>query len=169
MMGRQQQRRPDGALSRWSPATAVAVGLLLLLTGCGGPKRIIAKGGDRQKFSVQMNAAADANQNTPTPVDLVMVLDKKLVKEVAKLSAKDWFVRRQQFTRDFPEQLKIVSWEWVPGQQAGPIAIDVDKKTRSAFLFAQFLQEGDHRAVVDLKAPLVITLSKNDFSLQPLR
>ncbi|MCX6598763.1 MAG: hypothetical protein NTV70_20620 [Acidobacteria bacterium] len=167
-----QQGRPGRTLSRRRPAVSAGLAVLLLLlafSACGGPKRIIAPGGNRQKFSVQVNAAADANQNTPTPVDLVMVLDKKLVKEVAKLSAKDWFVRRQQFTRDFPDQLKVVSWEWVPGQQAGPIAIDIDKKTRSAFLFAQYSQEGDHRAVVDLKAPLVITLSKTDFSLQPLR
>lgn len=154
-------------LFRWLMVALLGLGCL---AACGPKRGLVSKGiPNRQKFSVQINVAPDANQNNPAPLDLVMVLDKKLIKEVAKLSAKDWFDRRLQFQRDFPDQIKVVSWEWVPGQQAGPISIDVDKKTRAAFLFAQYLREGEHRAVVDLKAPIVINLAAYDFSVQALR
>ena len=98
-----------------------------------------------------------------------MVLDKKLDKEISKLSAKDWFTRRVQFTRDFPDKIEIVSWEWVPGQTSGPMAVTVSPKADAGYLFAQYIQPGDNRAAVDLRYPVAVNLSEHTFSVQSLR
>jgi len=87
------------------------------------------------KFFMQLNVSPAANSNNPIPMDLVMVLDKKLVKEVAKLTAKDWFERRVQVQRDYPNLTEVIPWELVPGQHTGSISIDMNVKTQGAFSF----------------------------------
>jgi type VI secretion system protein len=146
--------------------------LIFAMVGCGLPKKArvpIAGTRKNTKFTIQVNVADGANQNSPIPMDFVMVSDKKLLQEVAKLSAKDWFDRRVQIQRDFGPKAQVVSWEWVPGQHSGPVAIDVPGKTLSAFLFAQYLNAGEHRAAVNVKWPVAVNLGAEEFSVQPLK
>jgi len=121
------------------------------------------------KFFIQLNVSPAANSNNPIPMDLVMVLDKKLVKEVAKLSAKDWFERRVQIQRDYPNLTEVIPWELVPGQHTGSISIDINVKTQGAFVFARYLLPGDHRAAVDVRVPVVVNLLEEGFTVQPLK
>jgi type VI secretion system protein len=148
------------------------VGLCLLsMVGCALTKKAKIPGasGGNKKFTIQVNVAEGANQNSPIPMDFVMVADKKLVQEVAKMSAKDWFDRRIQVQRDFGAKAQVVSWEWVPGQQSGPIAVEVPKQARAAFLFARYANAGDHRAAVDLKNSVAVNLGPEEFSVQQLK
>lgn len=121
------------------------------------------------KFSIQVVVSDAANQNSPIPLDFVTVEDKKLLSEVAKLSAKDWFDRRVQVERDFPDKIQVVSWEWVPGEHGGPIEVDISKDARGAFLFANYANGGEHRAAVDVKTPVIVSLGADDFSVQRLK
>jgi type VI secretion system protein len=122
-----------------------------------------------KKFAIQIVVAGGANQDSPIPVDFVAVADQKLLPEVAKLSAKDWFDRRVQVLRDFGDKVQVVSWEWAPGAHAGPIAIDVASGTLGAFIFANYSNAGEHRAAVDVRIPVVVTLGAEEFSLQQLK
>jgi hypothetical protein len=74
-----------------------------------------------------------------------------------------------QILRDTQGKVSVASWEWVPGQHAGPIAVAISKKTRVAYVFANYRSGGGHRALVDVRAPVVINLGPEDFSLQALR
>jgi type VI secretion system protein len=121
------------------------------------------------KFSIQVNVSDSANQNSPIPVDFVVVRDKKLLPEVSKLAAKDWFERRMQIQRDFPNKVQVVSWEWVPGQHVGSISIAVAPDTLGAFLFANYLNGGDHRGFVDVRSPVAVTFGPEEFSVQQLK
>jgi type VI secretion system protein len=121
------------------------------------------------KFTIEVVVADSANQNSPIPVDFVMVEDKKLLAEVAKLSAKDWFDRRTQVERDFPTKVRVLSWEWVPGAHTGPIDVDASRNSLAAFLFANYANGGEHRAAVDLKSPVIVNLGLDDFSVQRLK
>jgi hypothetical protein len=155
-------------------AAALVPALLALVTSCGGAKKVSAKvpgaqGRATQKFSIQVNVADAANQNYPIAMDLVAVADKKVVAEIGKLSAKDWFDRRTQVLRDYQGNVSVASWEWVPGQHAGPISVEIAPKTRVAYVFANYINAGGHRALVDVKAPVVVNLGPEDFSIQPLR
>ena len=123
----------------------------------------------KQKFTMQINVSDGANENAPIPMDLVMVLDKKAVPEVAKLSSKDWFERRVQVERDHPGKVVVASWEWAPGQHVGPISVDVDPEFRAGFLFANYSNTSDHRAVIDVRSPIVVNLQAEDFSVMALR
>lgn len=139
--------------------------------GCGAKntRLPIVSSGKLAKFTIEVSVSDNANQNSPIPVDFVMVSDKKLLPEVAKLSAKDWFERRVQILRDFPAKVQVASWEWVPGQHVGPISVAVASSTRGAFLFANYLNNGGHRAYVDVHSPVVATFGPEEFSLQALK
>jgi hypothetical protein len=147
--------------------------LLAGLTGCGGNKLSTnvpgAQGHAAKNFSMQVNVADGANQNYPIAMDLVTISDKKVIPEVGKLSSRDWFERRNQILRDTGGRVSVASWEWVPGQHAGPIAVAIAPKTRVAYVFAKYLNGGSHRALVDVKHPVVINLGPEDFSIQALR
>jgi type VI secretion system protein len=147
--------------------------LMIDANACGAQKKprlpVVSRPLTSKKFSIQIVVAEGANQDSPIPVDFVAVGDKKLLQEVAKLSAKDWFERRVQVSRDFGERVQVVSWEWVPGEHAGPISIDVAGNTLGAFLFANYANAGDHRAVIDVRIPVVLTLAAEQFSLQQLK
>ena len=152
----------------------VILPVLALFTGCAAKDKLAPKGlpglpNSKTRFSVQVNVSDGANDNSPIPVDFVVVTDKKLMAEVAKLPAKDWFERRIQMQRDFPTKVKIVSWEWVPGQHAGPISVALDGHAKYGYFFANYLNGGDHRAAVDLRFPVVVNLGTEDFAVQPLR
>jgi len=155
----------------------LAAGVLMLgLAGCGHapptPKAFKlpkVPAGKSFKFWLQVNVADNANGNSPLPVDFVMVSEKKLLPEIAKLSAKDWFERRVQLTRDFPTQVKVVSWEWVPGYHVGPITIEVMGGTKAGFFFANYSNAGEHRAYADMRTPVVLNLGVEEFSVQPLK
>lgn len=153
---------------------SVAVSILVMgMVACGLTKKAhvpIASSPQKDtRFSIQVIVSDAANQNSPIPVDFVMVGDKKLLQEVAKLSAKDWFDRRVQVQRDFPTKVQVVSWEWVPGQHEGPIAVSIARATRAAFLFANYSNGGTNRAAVDPKTPVIVTLGPEDFTVQRLR
>lgn len=151
----------------------------LLLSSCGIAKKAesVSRGtgkaiGFRLKpehFTIQVNVDGNANQNNPIPTDFVAVLDKGLIREVSKLTAKDWFERRIQIQRDFPGKVAVASWEWVPGQRAGPIAIDLGRNFEAGYLFANYGNPGDHRAFIDVRGPIVVNLGPDEFSLQALR
>ena len=121
------------------------------------------------KFFMQVNVSPAANNNNPIAMDFVMVLDKKLIKEVGKLAAKDWFDRRIQIQRDYPNLTEIVPWELVPGQHTGTITVDVNPKAQGAFLFAKYLNAADNRAAVDVHVPVVVNLLEEGFTVQPLK
>lgn len=161
-----------GSTFRFTVLVTVLLALFSAASCAKGPKT--PKGfpelrNTKTKFTVQVNVADPANQNSPIPMDFVVVRDKKLMQEVSKLSAKDWFDRRMQIGRDFPEKVAVVSWEWVPGQHAGPVSISLAKKDKVGYIFTNYLNGGDHRAVVDLRAPIVINLGPEDFTVQALR
>ena len=147
--------------------------LLAGLTSCGGAKVSSAvpgaQGRATQKFSMQVNVADGANQNFPIAMDLVTISDKKVIAEVGKLTSKDWFERRSQVLRDTQGKVAVASWEWVPGQHAGPISVAIAPKTRVAYIFANYINGGGHRALIDVKTPVVINLGPEDFSFQSLR
>ena len=96
-----------------------------------------------------------------------MVLDKKAVKEVAKLTSKDWFQQRAQIGRDYPGKIMVSSWEWSPGEHVGPISVDVSKQSKAGFIFAQYANGAGNRAVLDLKTPVVVSLHAEDLSITP--
>jgi len=145
---------------------------LLVGSGCGIARKVqvpVIARHNNSRFTIQINVVEVANQNSPLPVDFVMIMDKRLMLEVAKMSAKDWYERRAQVQRDFPDRVQVLSWEWVPGSHVGPIDVDIKSQTLAAFLFANYSNAGEHRAFVDVRSPIVVNFGAEEFSVQPLK
>src|ERR1044071_4483147 len=103
--------------------TSGAMVLVLLFTACPKvPKAVRSKGpgaSGNSSLDVKFHISPAANNNNPVAVDLVLVKDKKLLGELMKMSASDWFEKRHQVELDYPKETELDAgrWEWVPGQQ----------------------------------------------------
>jgi len=142
------------------PAAALA---LVPLTGCStlfGPSPPV------KVETVGFRVSPQANQNSAVAVDLVLVKQQILVDTIGKLSAADWFARKAQFQRDFPDDIVVVSWELVPGQVILPANVRPDPKVWGAFFFARYAGAGEHRAAVGSDRSVIVTLDDDDLSIQ---
>lgn len=130
----------------------------LILTGCKNelePELTIN--------SVSIYTAQDANQNSATAVDLVVIYDQNLVKSIGKMSASQYFSNTQQLLLDNPTLIDIWHWELVPGQIVQAFTPEAgDTEAYAAYVFANYLTGGDHRLKVAPSGIVAILLQKND-------
>jgi type VI secretion system protein len=82
--------------------SACGTSALMLLTAC--PKAIPKAIRPANKLVVRVEVSPHANNNNPVALDLVLVKDKKLLRELMKISAKDWFEKRSQYRLDYPKE-----------------------------------------------------------------
>ena len=122
----------------------------------------------QSRVNVTVHIAPNANQDNPTAVDLVLVSDKKLLKELTKMSAKEWFSQKHQIQLDYPKEtdLSAGSWEWVPGQAVKLHRIPVRRAIAGGVIFANYLGEGVHRAVINPRKNFLLTLGEKNFCVQ---
>jgi len=123
------------------------------------------------KLDVKVHVSPTANRNNPVAVDLVLVSDKKLLKELMKMSAKDWFAQKHQVELDYPKEkdLGAGSWEWVPGQTVKLDRFVVRLEIVGGVVFANYRTEGVHRAAIDPRKPFLLTLGEDDLCVQSAR
>lgn len=155
---------------RWvklSSLLLLSVFLVLTLSSCGLGVRTRSLFGGKAVLDVSI--ADTANNNNPVAVDYVLVYDENLLKELLKMPAKDWFERRQQFKRDYPEDSGFISleWEWTPGQRVPPQDLPLEARARGAIVFALYYSKGDHRARIEPNQNLKITFLENSFMIEP--
>jgi type VI secretion system protein len=148
---------------RMAVAALVATALAAAFTGC--PK----KGGE---IEVRVQVSPEANGGNPVAVDLLLVSNKELLKELQKMTAAEWFEKRAQFILDHPKEgeLWVGRWEWVPGQVVRLDDVKVAPKVRAAVIFANYFNPGEHRAVLDPRRDVTITLGESRLEVsQPKR
>jgi type VI secretion system protein len=124
-------------------------------------------GGGRSISRISIDAEPGANQNSAIAVDLVMLSDPEAAASIMKLSARDWFQRRQQFTRDYPNGLKIMSWEMAPGQLLRDASVDSLGGMTDAIVFADYRGDGDHRLRLGDNSQVRLLLDNKDVRLAP--
>ena len=134
-----------------------------------------------QKLRVKINAAQGVNQNSPVALDVLLIYDENLLKELQKLTAKEWFEKRVQMSRDNPKGVAFDSWEWevAPGQDVSPKTLYVPVKTmliypkakiKAGLIFANYATPGPHRAsLVPEDEDIVIQLLEKEFTVEPLK
>lgn len=126
----------------------------LLLTAC-------AAGPELEVSGITLIADPGANGDTPIRVDLVLVSDRKLLEDLLRLPAGEWFKRKSQYQRDYPEALAVFDWEIVPGSRT---ALDLPERPAAwaGLVYAGYASAGDHRLLV--RAPLIkLRFSESDF------
>lgn len=150
--------------------------LLMSLTACPVkvPKTVrsrIPGASGETKLDVKVHVSPQANRNNPVAVDLVLVTDKKLLKELTKMSAREWFEQRHQVQLDYPKEkdLSAGSWEWVPGQTVKLDRLPVKLEIIGGVVFANYFNDGAHRAVINPRKDMVLTLGEDDLCVQSAR
>jgi type VI secretion system protein len=111
-----------------------------------------------------------ANQNQPVAVDVLMVRDKDLIKKLMSMPASDWFEKRAQIMRDYPDPKELVVFhrEWVPGQIVPCSSLALKPMPRATILFAHYFGKGDHRARLINGKSAAIHLGEEDVEILPL-
>lgn len=124
----------------------------------------------KPQLRLAVNVSQEANQDAPIAVDLVSVNDKDLAKDVAKMTAADWFQKRSQIQEDYPDTSKVNvrSWEWVPNQVVADIQIPMRKAPRAIFIFANYSTPGPHRAKIAPSIAQQVSLTREDIKVEPL-
>ena len=142
---------------------ACGVCALVTLAACGVPKAIRPA----SKLAIKVDVSPKANNNNPVALDLVLVKDKKLFLELKKISAAEWFEKRNQYKLDYPKELGLSagSWEWVPDQAVKIDPMPFKDKFAGGLVFANYFTPGAHRAVIDPTKAVVITLGPDDISV----
>lgn len=129
----------------------------------------------KREFTVKVAIVPEANGNNPVAVDLVRVEDKDLAKEISKLTAADWFQKRDQYVRDYPKPgiLTVESSEWVPGQPVSPLKIPsplslpipLISTSPTTLIFANYFTPGPHRAKLEPHKIITIQLDVDDLTV----
>ena len=145
------------------------VSVYVVCSACQSSSGAVTSGLDSlvsEHLSVEVRATNDMNQGNPVAVDLVVVYDEALLKQLLGLSAKDWFAQREQLRQDFPNLFDIWAWEWVPGQRVPMQRVRLlARRSKGGVLFANYSLPGTHRARVDLRKPVRLTLDDTTFSM----
>lgn len=144
--------------------------ILVLLSGClPGFLPGVGGGPEVATRSLEVIAAPDANQESPVPVDLVLLRSEPLVALIAGLTARQWFDQRSQLLRDHPKDLDYRAWEFVPGQVATIDEFPFEsRKGVALFVFADYLSEGAHRVRVDPLEKFRLRLEAGGFVVEPM-
>jgi hypothetical protein len=162
---RSTSARPQERLWRRCVPAILLLLLLELLASCSlGVRSRSLTGG---KLRVEVRAAETANQNQPVAMDVLLIYNKRLLQELLKMSASDWFDKRDQIKRDDPKgkALRVWSWEWVPGQHA-LVELPLQAKARTGIIFARYFSRGEHRARIDPHTSIIVELLDKDFGVR---
>jgi type VI secretion system protein len=148
---------------------ALCLVVAALSQGCGiGVKTRALVGG---KVKVQVFVSQNANQNNPVAVDLLMVYDKNLLKELTRMSAKEWFEKREQIRRDYSEGTGFDAWEWewVPGQNVNLQELPLKPAAIGGLVFANYLTNGVHRGRFDPHTSVAMNFLETTFTVEPVK
>lgn len=147
------------------PATAI---VLLMLQGCGTVFDASAWGrmlfGRRTLERISIETSEDANGGYPVALDVVLVADEQVYAQLRNLTASEWFVGRQDFIRQNPQNIAVMGWEIVPGQKFSDVEVPKGKTPVGYLLFAGYLGTGSYRSTVQGVKHLWIRLNVDDFS-----
>lgn len=146
---------------------SLAVVCLAATLGCGVAKKTKSLFGGN--FPIEVEVAADVNQDNPIAVDLLVVYKKKVLDELLELSAAEWFAAREQRARDYPKSFDVWSWEWVPGQRVPTLSLPFKLGAAGGLVFADYLAPGEHRVRIDPYEPIRIELAAAGFEIASLK
>lgn len=140
------------------------VAAAVLLAGCSTPSWLCWFPSGVKK--VTLVTAPDTNGDRAIAVDLVFATQDLAAQEIGKLNARDYFSRRAQLVRDFPQTVQVRSWELAPGQLIDMADANPPCNIVQSYLFADFASPGDHRAALTSASAVQVTLGADDMMVK---
>jgi len=154
---------------RLSPASGLVTALIvLLLSGCLYVRHPGALFGGL--LTMKVTTVPKMNRDMPVAVEVMVVYDAKILDQLEKLSATQWFEGRAQFMRDNPpnaDTYETWRWEWVPGQNVPDQEMPYSLGSRATVVYAGYQTPGEHRAKVAPRQDFLLSLQGNDFRAIP--
>lgn len=137
-----------------------------MLTGCGGNKKeSITKPKPPLKLKfITLAMEWEANDNSPTPVELVRVKDASLVQTLLAIKPKDWFETEGTNFRQSHPGAYFDLWEVVPGTSVGPLKVKV--KGRVAGVLFCGLAESTSAFRVERNGRILVNLGREGCSVE---
>lgn len=113
---------------------------------------------------VNFKVAKNVNGNAPIAVRLVIVYDDGVMGEVSKMTADQFFEQESQLKKDHANDMDVVSWEVVPGQEMDSESINPTKAYgKGGFVFARYSTPDAHRESLADEQVITIHLDEKDF------
>jgi type VI secretion system protein len=144
---------------------AAALALALALAGCAKllPFRAFFGG----TMNVAVSVPPGINQNSPVPVEVILVYDSSLLGQLNAMTAAQWFAQREQFVKTRPpgQGYQSTLWVWVPGQTVPQQSISYHPLVRGGIVFAGYFSPGDHRIDILPFRDISIALGSRDFTI----
>lgn len=158
-----------GVAAMRKTGVGMLVALIVVLSGCAAEEESSVF----SLTSIQLTADRDANGNRPVAVDLVIVYDRGMIGALSGLTAAEWFDRKDQFGRDFENGFAVMGWEMVPENSLpettigeGQLKNAEGETAQAGFLFARYATPGAHRARLESRSGLRVTLGRDGFTLE---
>jgi type VI secretion system protein len=151
----------------WGGILSVMVGVSLM--GCSTfqePRETSPRDPEIKIERLDISLDSDANLDSATSIDLVMVYKMDLMKALMKMSAADYYASADQIRRDYPDMVDIWHWELTPGQvvQNYPITVR-EYDPVGAIVFANYATPGDHRIRLGSVEHAHLRLKRHDFCI----
>ncbi|WP_208457022.1 hypothetical protein [Caballeronia zhejiangensis] len=123
--------------------------------------------GPTQLHTLSVVVGAHANHDTAVSMDLVLVHDEATYESLTRIKAADWFANRDDWSRQYQQQIAISSWELVPGSN---LKVPVRRLTDGAVgfvVFANYPGERPHRVQFKGIGQVTVILKENDMEAIP--
>ena len=137
--------------------------IMLIMNGCSSLK-YAEKEPEICLQNVNITLDADANNNTATAIDLVIVYKSDLLKALMKIPASQYFASAEQIRRDYPHMIDVWHWELAPTQTLTDYPITLrDDPAAGAVIFSYYNTSGEHRIRLGTYDTITLRLMKDDF------
>lgn len=145
----------------------VGISSLFLLGGCADGALMGASKMDIAKVwleKVNFKVSKKVNSNAPVDAHLIIIYDDGVLGQVSAMTADQYFAAEDQLRKDHANDIDIVEWEIVPGQEMDSESISMSKAYgKGAFVFARYTTPGAHREGLADEQEITLHLDEKDF------
>lgn len=142
---------------------------VIMLASCGFGVWVSALFGSKVTANISINQKV--NQDNPIQVDILLIYDELLQKQLTAMTAQEWFDKRREIRNNYPKGHGFDVWEyeWTPGQNVGNIELPIKVKAVGALVFANYFSPGPHRLPMDPYSDINLIFQEKDFSIEPVK
>jgi hypothetical protein len=113
---------------------------------------------------VNFKVSKKVNSNAPVDVHLIIAYDDGVMGQLAGMTAEQYFAGLDQLRKDHANDIDVVEWEIVPGQEQDPETITMTKAYgKGAFVFARYSTPDAHRVGLADEEEVTLHLDEKDF------
>ena len=140
--------------------------LVLTMTACSTPGSWYAKNSLRH---IEIVAAADANQSSPTSIDIVFAMSEDSASELPNTSL-EWYQGRSSFLGILGSNVSVVTLELPPAKTVDDIEFPENAwKARSIVLYADYLDKNSQLAFrLERHRRVAVYLNRNSVEIMEL-